>query len=166
METDKIDYDKTEQYIRSIRKEWERFIEKGVADKEIIRPIVLESWKRSKEWGVDPKKNTIISLNGKELDNKLEENRELIKISSPLLEILARSVRGSGFRIDLFSKDVYILKQWGDRETLENSRKLGSFPGVCKSERLAGTNAIGLASYLKVPIQLIGPEHYCSQLQQ
>lgn len=166
MEIDKIDYDKTEQYTKSIRKEWERFIEEGVVGKEVIRPIVLESWKRSKEWGVSHKENTITPLDGKELDNKLKENRELIKISSPLLEILARSVRGSGFRIDLFNKDVYILKQWGDRETLENSRKLGSFPGVCKSERLSGTNAIGLASYLKIPIQLIGPEHYNIRLHQ
>ena len=47
----KIDYNRTEQYIKSIRKEWEKFIEKGVVDKEVIRPIVLESWKRSKEWG-------------------------------------------------------------------------------------------------------------------
>jgi PAS domain S-box-containing protein len=166
MEIDKIDYDKTEKYTKSIHKEWERFIEKGVVGKEVIKPIVLESWKRSKEWGVNPKENTIIPLDGKELDNKLKENQELIKTSSPLLEILARSVRGSGFRIDLFNKDVYILKQWGDRETLENSRKLGSFPGACKSERLTGTNAIGLASYLKIPIQLIGPEHYNVRLHQ
>lgn len=166
MKNDKIKYDKIEQYIKSIRKERERFIEKGTVDKKVIRPIVLESWKRSKEWGVNPKENTIIPLDGKELDNKLKENRELIKISFPLLDILAQSVRGSGFRIDLFSKDVYILKQWGDRETLENSRKLSSFPGVCKSERLAGTNSIGLASYLKVPIQLIGPEHYNIRLHQ
>ena len=51
MKSDKIDYDKIEQYIKSIRKEWERFIEKGTVDKKVIRPIVLESWKRSKEWG-------------------------------------------------------------------------------------------------------------------
>jgi len=120
MKSDKIDYDKIEQYIKSIRKERERFIEKGVVGKKVIRPIVLESWKRSKKWGVNLKENTIIPLDGKELDNKLKENRELIKTSSPLLSILAQSVRGSGFRIDLFSKDVYILKQWGDRETLEN----------------------------------------------
>jgi len=51
MKNEKIKYDKIEQYIKSIRKEWERFIEKGTVDKKVIRPIVLESWKRSKEWG-------------------------------------------------------------------------------------------------------------------
>ena len=166
MEIDKINYDKIEQYIKSIRKEWERFIEKGVVAKEVIRPIILESWQRSKVWGVNPEENTIIPLDGKELDNKLKENRELIKISSPLLDILASSVQGSGFRIDLLSKGIYILNQWGDCETLENSRKLGSCPGVCKSEKSAGTNAIGLAHFLKISIQLIGPEHYCGRLQQ
>jgi len=95
-----------------------------------------------------------------------KENRELIKISSPLLDILAQSVRGSGFRIDLLSKDVYILKQWGDHETLEDSRKIGSFIGICKSERFTGTNSMGLVSCLKVPIQLMGPEHYNIRLHR
>jgi len=58
------------------------------------------------------------------------------------------------------------LKQWGDSETLENSYKLGSCPGVCKSEKSAGTNAIGLARFLKIPIQLVGPEHYNARLHQ
>ena len=166
MEIDKIDYDKTEQYVKSIRKEWERFIEKGVVDKKVIRPIILESWERSKKLGIDPNKELFTSLKNEELIKRLKDNQQLIKISSPLLEILASSVRGSGFRIDLFDKDVYILKQWGDSEILENSRKLGSCPGVCKSEKSAGTNAIGLAHFLKIPIQIIGPEHYCSRLQQ
>lgn len=166
MEIDKIDYGKTEQYVKSIRKEWERFIEKGVVDKKVIRPIILESWERSKKLGIDPNKKLFTSLKNEELIKRLKDNQQLIKISSPLLEILASSVRGSGFRIDLFDKDVYILKQWGDSEILENSRKLGSCPGVCKSEKSAGTNSIGLAHFLKIPIQIIGPEHYCSRLQQ
>ena len=151
---------KIEQYTKYIHKEWERFIKEGVADKKIIRPIVLESWKRSKEFGVSPTNDIINSLNSKELGIKLKEDQELIKVSCPLLEILTHAVRGSAFRIDLFSKDAYILKQWGDYETLKNARKLGSFPGACKSESVVGTSTIGLVAYLKVPIQLIGPEHY------
>ena len=166
MEINKIEYDEIEQHVKSIRKEWEKFIKEGVTDEKVIRRIVLESWKRSKEWGVNPEENTIISLDGRELENKLKENKELIKISSPLLEILANSVRGSGFRIDLLSKDVYILKQWGDYETLENSRKLGSFTGAFKSEHFIGTNSMGLASFLKIPVQLVGPEHYNIRLHQ
>jgi len=166
MEIDKIDYDKTEQYVKSIRKEWERFIKKGVVDKEVIRPIVLESWKRSKGWGVDPEENAIISLSTKELDNKLKENRELIKISSPLLEILVNSVRGSGFKIDLFDREGYILKQWGDSKILEISYKLGSYPGTCKLEQVVGTNAFALAHLLKIPVQLVGAEHYNIRLHQ
>jgi len=158
--------EKIEQYIKNIRKEWERFIKEGVADKKVIRPIVLESWKRSKDSGVSPTNDIINSLNSKELGIKLKENQELIKVSCPLLEILARAVQGSAFRIDLFSKDAYILKQWGDYKTLKNARKLGSFPGACKSESVVGTNTIGLVTYLKVPIQLIGSEHYNIQFHQ
>jgi len=155
-----------EQYVQAIRKEWEKFVRDEKIDEKIVRPIILESWERSKNLGIDPNKKSFISLKNEELIKRLKDNQRLIKTSSPLLEILASSVRGSGFRIDLFDKDVYILKQWGDSETLENSRKLGSCPGVCKSEKSAGTNAISLAHFLKISIQLIGPEHYCGRLQQ
>ena len=166
VEVNKIEDDKIEQYVKSLRKEWEKFIRNGVVNIKVIRPVVLESWKRSKRWGLNPEKNINIVLNKEQLTNKLKENQELIKVSSPLLEILASSVQSSGFRIDLFSKDVFIIKQWGDYETLENSRKFGTFPGVCKAEHLVGTNSIGLASFLKIPVQLIGPEHYNIRLHQ
>ena len=166
VEISKSEDDKSEQYIESIRKERKKFIKGGAVDKKAVRPVVLESWKRSKDLGVSPKNNIINSLNSKELVIKLKENQDLIKTSCPLLEILARAVYGSDFRIDLSSKDMYILKQWGDSETLENARKSGSFLGVCKSESAIGTNSIGLAVYLKVPIQLAGPEHYNIQFHQ
>ncbi|GAH55297.1 unnamed protein product [marine sediment metagenome] len=146
---------KSEQYVQAIRREWERFLQEGRADKKIVRPVILESWERSKNLGIDPNKKSFISLKNEELIKRLKDNQRLIKTSSPLLEILASSVQGSGFRIDLFDKDVYILKQWGDSETLENSFKLGSCPGVCKSEKSAGTNSIGLSHFLKIPTQLI-----------
>lgn len=157
---------KSEQYVQAIRREWERFLQEGRADKKIVRPVILKSWERSKKLGIDPNKKSFTSLKNEELIKRLKDSQKLIKTSSPLLEILASSVRGSGFRIDLFDKDVYILKQWGDPETLENSYKLGSCPGACKSENLVGTNAIGLAHFLKIPIQLVGPEHYNARLHQ
>ena len=166
VEIGKSEYDEIEQYIKCIHKEWERFIKKGVADKNVIRPIILESWKRSKDLGVSSTNNIINSLNRKELGIKLKENQELVKVSYPLLEILSCAVQGSAFRIDLFSKDAYILKQWGDYETLKNAYKLGSLPGVSKSESAIGTNSVGLVAYLKVPIQLIGPEHYNARFHQ
>lgn len=157
---------RSEQYVQAIRRERERFLQEGRADKKVVRPVILESWERSKKLGIDSNKKLSISLKSEELIKRLKDNQKLIKISSPLLGILASSVRGSGFRIDLTDKDACILKQWGDYESLENARKLGAFPGVCKSERLAGTNAIALAHFLKIPIQLIGPEHYNVRLHQ
>ena len=155
-----------EQHVQAIRREWGEFIRDEKVDEKIVRPVILESWKRSKKSGIDPNNKLFTSLKNEELIKRLKGSKKLIKISSPLLGILASSVRGSGFRIDLFDKDVCILKQWGDSETLENSYKLGSCPGACKSEKSAGTNAIGLARFLKTPIQLVGPEHYNARLHQ
>jgi len=158
--------EQVENYVKSIRIEWKKFINEGKANAHIIRPLILESWIRSKKWGVDPNGNEKSHIDNIDLFNRLEKNQDLIKIASPLLEILNNSVKGSGFRIDLFDKDVFILKQWGDIETLENSLKYGSSPGICKSEQIAGTNAIGLAKFLKKPVQLVGPEHYNIKLHK
>ena len=49
---------------------------------------------------------------------------------------------------------------------MENSLKYGSSLGICKSEQIAGTNAIGLAKFLKKPVQLVGPEHYNIKLHK
>jgi len=155
-----------EQHVRAIRKEWEKFMRDEKVDEKIVRPVILESWERSKKLGISPNKKSFISPKNEELIKRSKDNQKLIKTSSLLLEILASSVQGSGFRIDLFDKDVYILKQWGDSETLENSYKLGSCPGACKSEKLAGTNAPGLSHFLKIPIQLVGSEHYNTRFHQ
>jgi sigma-54 dependent transcriptional regulator, acetoin dehydrogenase operon transcriptional activator AcoR len=161
------EYSEIENYIKSIKKEWKKFIDgKCITKSKIIRPIVLNSWKRSKSYNIKHNKVNKASLNSKQLNNKLKENDILVKESSLLLQILAESVKGSGFRIDLLSKDVYILKQWGDSEVIEKSFNSGSLPGTCKSEKCAGTNAMGLVDYLKIPVQLIGPEHYNINLHQ
>ncbi len=34
---------KIKKYVESIRKEWERFVEEGVADEKVAKPIVFES---------------------------------------------------------------------------------------------------------------------------
>lgn len=153
-------------YLMCLKQNWETFISTGKIDKaRFVRPEVLSSWKRSRERGIDPYKLYPISLTPENLKRKLNENRELIDIASPFLDAFASNLKGSGFRVDLLDKDLYILKQFGEPEILEMAKKQGSYPGVSRSEEATGTNAINLAAILRRPIQLVGPEHYNAQLQ-
>jgi len=62
---------KSERYVQAIRREWERFLKGGRADKKIVRPIILESWERSKKLGIDPNKKSFTSLKNEELIKRL-----------------------------------------------------------------------------------------------
>lgn len=152
-------------YLASLKENWETFVTTGkMGDVEFIRPEVLSSWKRSMKRGIDPHKFHPISLTPKNLKRKLEENKELIDIASPFLEAFASNLEGSGFRVDLLDKDLYILKQFGETAVLERAVKQGSCPGASRSEHTTGTNAMNLAAILGRPVQLVGPEHYSVQL--
>lgn len=103
MDISKSENYKIKKYTESIRKEWERFVEEGDANEKVVRPIVLESWKRPKDFGVSHLERFSVPLDKKYFQKKLEENQELIEVSNPILKILAFAVKNSGFRIDLFS---------------------------------------------------------------
>lgn len=160
------EYSDLMDYIVKIKADWDQFIKTGnTFSVKHIRPEVLSSWKRSMEMEVDPYKLRSISLTPSKIKNKLKENRELIKIASPFLEVLASNLKGSGFRIDLLDKDLYILKQFGEPKALETASRQGSGIGVSRAEPVTGTNAINLAAVLGRPVQLVGPEHYNAELQ-
>jgi|GEM_PF-117044 len=153
-------------HLTRLKQNWKTFVTTGKMEKvSFIRPEVMSSWKRSLNRGLDPYKLYPIFLTPKNLKRKLEENRELIEIASPFLEALVSNLEGSGFRVDLLDKDLYILKQFGEPGVLETACKQDSCPGASRGEKESGTNAINLAAVLGRPVQLVGPEHYNAQLQ-
>lgn len=148
--------------IEQIKADWTTFAATGKTESlKYVRPEVLSSWLRCRRAGVEPQaEGAVVRLDQQELALRLERNRDFIDVATPLLDSLAANVAGSGFRVDLFDKDLYFLKQFGEAETIEMAVKRGSVLGACRSEAANGTNAINLAAVLGQPVQLVGPEHY------
>jgi len=89
-------------YLAGIKADWEYFVATGKTGQiRYLRPEVLSSWKRSMEQGISPYKLYPISLTPKSLEQKIEENWELIELATPFLDALVSNVEGSGFRVDL-----------------------------------------------------------------
>jgi sigma-54 dependent transcriptional regulator, acetoin dehydrogenase operon transcriptional activator AcoR len=147
--------------IKKIEKARKRFIATGETDSSVVRPIIVDSWKRCKLGGVDPySKRPTVPLSNKEIKALLERNRYLIEVSWPILEMIGKMIKSSGFRIDLSDKDGYILKIIGDKKILEESEKIGVVISSNRSETIVGTNSIGMTLFTGKPVQIIGPEHY------
>jgi PAS domain S-box-containing protein len=150
-----------------IKREWENFISTGnLLSDNVISVEVWSSWVRCRNRGLNPFNVPNVSLSSDELAQRMQKNSWLIEIATPFLHTIADNMEGSGFRVDLFDEDLYLLWHSGDRRVLEESEKRSLIrPGINRNEATSGTNAINLAALLEKPIQLIGPEHYNAALQ-
>jgi transcriptional regulator of acetoin/glycerol metabolism len=140
---------------------WEDVVIKGRPPRMPVRPLVLESWIRCREAGVDPYTETpppVISA--AELARLKHRNRDLIDISRPVMEMIEISVRGTGFIVTLADRQARVLETMGDQEILEMAGRRKYVPGCLRDSRHSGTNAIALALEEGQPVQLTGAEHY------
>ena len=144
-----------------IHRKWENFISYIDDDYSAVRPEVFASWMRSREAQVDPHKLINKLLSPEALSIKLNLNAELMSICRPYMERMYNIVKGSGAYILLSDREGYILDVIGDPDIVYQGESYSLLvAGACRSEVLAGTNAVGTTLYLNHPIQFWGEEHY------
>lgn len=149
------------EYQELIHKKWENFINHIDDDYSMVRPEVLSSWMRSREADVNPHRiiNRLLSPEAHSI--KLSLNAALLLICRPYMERLYSIVKGSGAYILLSDREGYILDVIGDPDIMYQGESYSLLvAGACRSETVAGTNAVGTTLFLNKPIQLWGEEHY------
>lgn len=141
---------------------WQEFMTAGKIS-EKVRPVILKSWQRCREYGVNPLEGIGRDILNKEsLNNWMEENSQMIEIARPYMQTIFLSVEGSGYMVVLTDKSGRILFNCGDPDTLGKATGVIQFvQGANWSEEAVGTNAIGTALALQKAIQISGAEHFC-----
>jgi PAS domain S-box-containing protein len=141
---------------------WRAFIETGEINNHVIRPVIAESWKRSRSYGVDPyTSKRPDKLHTEEIEKRYKKMEKLINISKPFMSSLYSIVENSGFIVRLADDEGYILVTLGDKDIIEGRKGLNIFPGDNCSEQRIGTNAIGTSIVAGTPLQVFAAEHYC-----
>lgn len=144
-----------------VAEELHNFITNNTCNRSIIRPEIFESWKRSKEYCVDPYtvKNKTLSQNA--LKSKVTKKSEIIKVAMPYINKIYSFVQNSGFVVFLTDEEGIVLSLIGDDEIVSKTNNYSSLKvGVDRSEKYSGTNAIGTCIALDKPIQMYGQEHW------
>ncbi len=142
--------------------EWRKFVRGSPVDRDLVCPVVLDAWQRCKTNGVDPYLTTVpVVLEGKELENLLARNSDLINISRPFMEHLYGFVRGSNFVVALSDSKGFLIQLVGDDDVLESIKHGNFVTGACWSEDVAGSNGVGTVLLMDKPLQICGCEHYC-----
>ncbi|HHY46281.1 MAG TPA: sigma 54-interacting transcriptional regulator [Firmicutes bacterium] len=160
MEENTPSWEREREFAR-IEAAWREFIQTGNVDTAVVRPVIAESWRRSRAFGLDPYDTKCFDLaDERELEARMAANKDLISTAWYFMEMLYRLVAGSGFRVDIADSDGFLLRTIGDEQVLKETSRVSFLPGASRRESNVGTNAIGLALVLDEPIQVVGAEHY------
>ncbi|WP_216829724.1 sigma-54-dependent Fis family transcriptional regulator [Alkalihalobacterium elongatum] len=144
-----------------IKRTWRNYFKKGL-NLGGVRHIIMESWKRSQRYKVDPNSLQATSVCGeKEIIERRERYKDVLTLIRPFMDDLFEIVKGTDSIIAFSDKDGIVLELFGDSEIAMNASSVNFKVGVNMCEKSIGTNSIGLSLVLDKPMQVVGPEHYC-----
>jgi transcriptional regulator with PAS, ATPase and Fis domain len=132
---------------------------RGCIDSEVV-----ESWLRSRQMGVDP--HTIRTTTDRDKLSALRaKHQSLIQTVSALINPVKSVIVSHGYLFYLVDSSGLILLNEGVWTENEALARQSSRSGILADEESEGTTAHALCFRLKRPVQLVGPEHYCSAFQ-
>lgn len=154
----------TENYQKKLAVLWDQYIGKDefMPDHCIdIRPVIYDSWKRSKAHNISPLEVKDAKLGTEDLERVLKHKENLISVAHSYILKLYSFVKGSNFIIALTDEHGYVIDLVGQDAMIQaRAKKSGLTIGCNRSEKYAGTNGIGTCLYTGQPIQIWGYEHY------
>lgn len=141
-------------------RQWQRFVQ-GLPLESPVREVVLESWGRSRLYGVPPKPATLTFRRIPEAEflARLHANTELIEVATQHLQWISGYLTPIQHVAYLVDRDGIVLYSTGNAPDLMHG--FGLLPGYDRSEATMGTNGAGTALAANKPVAVIGPEHFC-----
>ncbi len=140
---------------------WVEFVRYGKMDREILRPIIADSWIRSRRYQVDSDSSDVTcEVSGESFQQKYSILEPVLDIAKPFMETLYKTVGEAGMVVRLTDKDGYVVECFGDELVFESHQALHLYKGTNVKEEVIGTNAIGIALAKGIPLQVLGAEHF------
>ncbi|SFU45012.1 sigma-54-dependent Fis family transcriptional regulator [Alicyclobacillus macrosporangiidus] len=144
---------------RVLKNAWEAY----VSDHKVVtgvRGSVLESWKRSQSFGIQPGQRQARYAQGVDEVIEWRKESEFFATAIPILEQVYSQIEETRHILTLTEAHGRIIYLRGNHHILEKAEAMRFTLGADWSEQSAGTNAIGTSVYLKKPIQIFSYEHF------
>ncbi|MDD2870016.1 sigma-54-dependent Fis family transcriptional regulator [Neomegalonema sp.] len=153
-----------------IRKDWTDFMS-GARGRggEAVRSVIAESWLRCQNSSVDHRRGQgPAPMNEGRFRGLLDKRERLLAASAPAMALAREYLFETGTVMVLTDADGVVLRLEGDRTIAlrDAVEKIHLLPGARWSEDAIGTNAIGTALELGMPIQVHAAEHFCEGIQR
>lgn len=138
-----------------------RFLEGGTISASDVRAPILDSWQRSRFWGVDA--DRIQAPYNADFD----PHSRLATAAGPVLDRLSDALQGTPMCLILTdSKGRVRERRTGDRTLHRHLDDICLAPGFSYAEEYVGTNGIGTAAEDGRTAQVFGSEHFSERLQR
>ena len=122
---------------------------------------VSDSWARCVSSGLNPFSNPKkIVISSQELKEARQKKEALRRIIIPELELLYSQVAGTNFMVAFSNEEGLVLDTIFDKSCLKEDVGKSVIPGSIWSEKVCGTNGLGLATKLKKSTIVSGKEHF------
>jgi signal transduction histidine kinase len=125
-----------------------------------VRPVVAQSWQRSKRYGVDPEHLRPQVPDPGRLAAARAEARPLLMAAEPALQALHETLADEPHILAVSDPQGTILLLVSSRIDLELAESANLFEGASWHEADIGCNGIGSCLAAGEPVILIGPEHF------
>ena len=137
----------------------------GVAD-PVVGGTVAASWQRSRSHKVRIKSSKAPLAEEAEIYRHRLECAALVSAARPVFSRSSPLLSNADAMLILTDTTGMILDTQGDERVIEDGREIHLEHGGSWRESDIGTNAIGTAVAMARPVQIHGPEHFCSDIQK
>jgi sigma-54 dependent transcriptional regulator, acetoin dehydrogenase operon transcriptional activator AcoR len=139
---------------------WQRFVA-GEDSLQGVNPLIYRSWQRSMQSELNHQcvvNNDILPATV--LLERYQEQEDLVMAGKPVLPYLYRFLNGLNNIVLLCDFEGYVLDALGDPPFISKAQQVHLSPGANWREEVKGTNAIGTVLVEKIPLRVLGSEHY------
>ncbi|MBI3094926.1 MAG: sigma-54-dependent Fis family transcriptional regulator [Rhodocyclales bacterium] len=133
----------------------------GTVPSGLLPSAIEMSWARCLDYGLDSDQcSEFDPLERVLLSEQVEKSHHLLTHAQPVMDVLFDQIVDTQNVVVLANSAGYILHSCGDPEFLTRAEKVALAPGVEWSESHRGTNAIGTALAMGVPVVVDGGQHF------
>lgn len=141
-------------------------------DPSFVRPLILESWRRSRDARVNPQWGTKDSNSTPQLSQSgvhsspkyASTEQRLVDVAGPILQLLTDALSVCGFVLMLTDRHCRTLWLSGTDAFIYEAERVNSVVGGQWREDSIGTDAVALSHAIGEPVQVHWFEHYTSGL--
>jgi PAS domain S-box-containing protein len=123
-----------------------------------VRPVIAESWGRSRAAGIDPGHAPLHRVPEPELERRLEASADLVAATRPYIDWISALIASTPHVVCLTDADGVVLLSAGNDPELRTGA--GLEPGYDRAEHRMGTNGAGTTLATRRPQAVVGTEHY------